>query len=90
MTAGLGAMAMVAVAAVGCSGAQPRTVGCSKDTDCKDPRVCEHNVCVDPRPPGDAAVALVAIDAATVVAGPPAAMFGGDAHHTGRRGSTHT
>ena len=43
-------MASVAVAAAGCSAPQSRAVGCSKDTDCKDPRVCERSACVDPRP----------------------------------------
>src|SRR5688572_15177186 len=71
-----------------CSGKQTVSAGCSKDTDCRDPRVCERGVCVDPR--GPIAVAPGAPDAAvamTPVAGaPPFAMFGGDAKHTGRRG----
>ena len=37
--------------AAGCSGTQARQVGCTKDTDCKDPRVCERGVCVDFRRP---------------------------------------
>src|SRR5512140_1504393 len=83
-------MAMVAVAATGCSGVKARAVGCSKDIDCKDPRVCEHAVCVDPHPslhplpqpatPSDAA------GSPAMTGSPPFAMFGGDAQHTGRRG----
>src|SRR5262245_7218315 len=87
---------LVAVASVAasCSGTQAREgmVGCSKDTDCRDPRVCERGVCVDPHPraPGDGGGPGVA-DAAravapAVVGSPPFAMFGGDARHTGRRG----
>ncbi|MEO7731776.1 MAG: hypothetical protein ABIY55_12440, partial [Kofleriaceae bacterium] len=74
----------------GCSGTQTRAVGCSKDTDCKDPRVCERGVCVEPaRATSDAGIE--AIDAAgaasaAVAGAPPFAMFGGDARHTGRRG----
>ncbi|HZJ65880.1 MAG TPA: hypothetical protein VFD36_20375, partial [Kofleriaceae bacterium] len=101
MRAGFGAMAVAAVAAAGCSGAQSRSVGCSKDTDCKDPRVCERGVCVDPRSAsaGDPlAVRAAAADpspraapaepaSAPPTSGPPPfAMFGGDARHTGRRG----
>src|SRR5213078_2704241 len=85
-------MAIAVVAAAGCSATQSRSVGCSKDTDCKDPRVCEHSTCVDPRPapaasgaaPGGAAVASEA--AGPAPGAPPFAMFGGDARHTGRRG----
>ena len=87
-------MAMMAVAATGCSGAQSRAVGCSKDTDCKDPRICERGVCVDPppMPPRTAgrAAAAAAVDTAAegspARGSPPFAMFGGDARHTGRRG----
>src|SRR5262245_34831430 len=81
-------MAMVAVAAAGCSGTQSLSVGCSKDTDCRAPRVCEHSRCVDPRPgaPEDAQVAAVADAAPAAPGAPPFAMFGGDAQHTGRRG----
>src|SRR5262249_38124828 len=83
-------MAVAAVAAAGCSGTQSRSVGCSKDTDCRDPRVCEHSMCVDPRPvalrdagePADAA----STSAAAAAGAPPFAMFGGDARPTGRRG----
>ena len=76
-----------AVAVAGCSGTQARTVGCGKDTDCKDPRVCERGACVEPaRAPGDAGSDAVAASSATVVGAPPFAMFGGDARHTGRRG----
>ena len=88
-------MAMAAVAAIGCSGARSRTVGCSKDTDCKDPRVCENTVCVDPRPvagpagsddPRPTAGTGAPAAALAVTGSPPFAMFGGDARHTGRRG----
>ncbi|HEX4417113.1 MAG TPA: PQQ-binding-like beta-propeller repeat protein, partial [Kofleriaceae bacterium] len=48
MVAATGASAMVAGALAGCSGPQSHAGGCTKDTDCKDPRVCEHAVCVDP------------------------------------------
>ena len=83
--------AAVAVAQLGCSGTQARQVGCSKDTDCKDPRVCERGVCVDPHPVGTSASLVKSEDtdvpSATPVKGPPAfAMFGGDARHSGRRG----
>ena len=83
--------AAVAVAQLGCSGTQARQVGCSKDTDCKDPRVCERGVCVDPKPAGQSTPELLTRPDAGVaksspVKGPPAfAMFGGDARHTGRR-----
>src|SRR3954469_7633491 len=83
-------MAAVAVAAAGCSAPEPRSVGCGKDTDCKDPRVCERGVCVNPHPPaGDAGAAAHASAPAPGAAAPgppPFAMFGGDARHTGRRG----
>src|SRR5689334_8596745 len=70
----------VAVAALGCSGSQARRVGCSKDTDCRAPRVCERGDCVERRVARDGSTA----DAPPAV--PPFAMFGGDARHTGRRG----
>ena len=94
-------MAVAAVAATGCSGAQSRSVGCSKDTDCKDPRVCERGVCVDPHPAiaeplavraaasesGAHAAAEPSPSSAPPASGPPPfAMLGGDAHHSGRRG----
>jgi len=94
-------MAMIAVGAVvaaGCSGVPPRAVGCSKDTDCKDPRVCDRGGCVDPRPAPGGAVAPRATSmtaaptadgsarAAAVAAPRPFAMLGGDARHTGTRG----
>src|SRR5215470_287084 len=81
-------MAALAVAAVGCSAPEPRSVGCVKDTDCKDPRVCERGVCVNPRPPaGDAGAPVPAVGTGAAAPGPPPfAMFGGDARHTGRRG----
>lgn len=74
-----------AVAPLGCSGAQVRQVGCSKDTDCRDPRICERGVCREPiqRP---APARDAAIDATRVHGPRPFAMFGGDARHTGRRG----
>ncbi len=78
--------------AAGCSGTQARQVGCTKDTDCKDPRVCERGVCVDPKPVAKPVADLsLTADAGvrvstTPVKGPRAfAMFGGDARHTGRR-----
>ena len=100
MIVGFGAMAMVAVAAAGCSGTQSRSVGCSKDTDCKDPRVCEHSACVEPRPRAAGDAGAVGSTEASAEArsearseappvrpgAPPFAMFGGDARHTGRRG----
>src|SRR5262245_18572214 len=84
----------VAVAQLACSGTQARQVGCSKDTDCKDPRVCEKGVCVDPHPGGVVRPSASRSDgdggvetSAVPVKGPPAyAMFGGDARHSGRRG----
>ena len=83
------AAAVVAVAQLGCSGTQARQVGCSKDTDCKDPRVCEKGVCVDPRRVGQSVRAVASRDGGVEsepVKGPRAfAMFGGDARHTGRR-----
>ena len=84
-------MAMTAVAVAGCSGPQSRSLGCSKDTDCKDPRVCEHSLCVERPVPADAArvddaAAATATATGTVAGAPPFAMFGGDARHTGRRG----
>jgi len=79
-------------AELGCSGTQAHGVGCSKDTDCRDPRVCERAACVDPHPlaPGSgsssSAVAVATPAAPAVPGSPPFAMFGGDARHTGRRG----
>src|ERR1044071_6568805 len=74
-------------AACACSGAQEsgKLPGCGKDTDCKDPRVCERGVCVDPHPAGAAVASSDAGgDAPVAVKGAPAfAMFGGDARHTG-------
>jgi outer membrane protein assembly factor BamB len=89
-TLGVRLAAALAVAQLGCSGTQARQVGCSKDTDCKDPRVCERGVCVDPRPIGQSEVVVTRDDAGVAksspVKGPPAfAMFGGDARHSGRR-----
>ncbi|HEX2689516.1 MAG TPA: PQQ-binding-like beta-propeller repeat protein, partial [Kofleriaceae bacterium] len=75
-----------------------RSVGCSKDTDCKDPRVCENTLCVDPQLAPHPAIPPVAAAKTenpllgsgakgTATTGPPPfAMFGGDARHTGRRG----
>src|SRR5262249_28069175 len=80
------AVAVAGLALSGCSGTQARSVGCSKDTDCRDPRICERGACVDPHSlaRGDAGVADgAAVPAPTT---PPFAMFGGDARHTGRRG----
>src|SRR5689334_22263906 len=82
-------MAALAVAAVGCSAPEPRSVGCGKDTDCKDPRVCERGVCVNPHPPGDARAPAPLPPpgpGAAAPGAPPFAMFGGDPRHTGRRG----
>ncbi|MGN6108137.1 MAG: hypothetical protein ACTHU0_23720, partial [Kofleriaceae bacterium] len=47
-----GAVAVAAIATAACSGTQtrPDEVGCTKDTDCRTPRVCERRACVDPRP----------------------------------------
>src|SRR5690349_2886248 len=62
-------------------------MGCSKDTDCKDPRVCEKGACVEPVARTVVADAAVAVATSAPVKGaPPFAMFGGDARHTGRRG----
>src|SRR3954468_3553020 len=86
------------VATAGCSGTQSRAAGCSKDTDCKDPRVCERAMCVDPKPIGAAGSSVGAAGSpvgaepsqpagAPQPAGvPPFAMFGGDARHSGKRG----
>ena len=75
-----------------CPGPQSKTgrPGCTKDTDCRAPRVCVESACTDPRP----IAASVAADASPRASAPPAgrpgappfAMFGGDARHTGRRG----
>src|ERR1041385_3361820 len=75
---------------VGCSGTQARQAGCSKDTDCRDPRVCDHGACVDPHPVAKLAPATTDagadVPSETPVKGSPAfAMAGGDARHTGRR-----
>ena len=97
------AAAVVVLAACACSGTQARDAdgGCTKDVDCRAPRICERSICVDPRPaalaqvvpaPGDADAAGSAARAAgpaakAPAAGPPPfAMYGGDARHTGRRG----
>ena len=86
--------AVVLVAHGGCSGTQARQVGCAKDTDCRDPRVCDQGVCVEPRPgmslrarasTGDASLAEVTRSDRPVTGSPAFAMFGGDARHTGRR-----
>ncbi|HEY1553250.1 MAG TPA: PQQ-binding-like beta-propeller repeat protein, partial [Kofleriaceae bacterium] len=72
-----------------CSGTQVKQAGCSKDTDCRDPRVCERGACVDPRPipaARDAGAADAAVTASAATGARPFAMFGGDARHTGRRG----
>ena len=74
--------------AIGCSGTQtqPPATGCSKDTDCREPRICRASACVDPDPAPGSAGSATQPTSATPVAGPPAfAMFGGDARHTGRR-----
>src|SRR6478735_7946472 len=76
---------------LGCSGTQARQVGCSKDTDCREPRVCDKGACIDPHPAvahqtvmSDGGVVEVVSD--TPVKGSPAfAMAGGDARHSGRR-----
>src|SRR5687768_13548690 len=81
-------MALSAIAGIACSGTQARSGGCLKDTDCRDPRVCNAGICVDPRAqvaPPDAAN-IIALVPAPVPGSPPYAMFGGDAFHTGRRG----
>ena len=78
--------AAIAATSLACSGTQ-HSAGCSKDTDCKDPRVCERGSCVDPRaatPAGDAPAGDAPL--AAVRGSPPFAMFGGDARHTGKRG----
>src|SRR5436190_17506257 len=86
--------AMTAAVQLGCSGTQANKVGCSKDTDCREPRVCEQGACVDPHPGGASQRAVksntddggATVEAAPVKGPPPFAMFGGDARHTGRRG----
>jgi outer membrane protein assembly factor BamB len=81
----------LAIGLCGCSGAQSRQQGgCGKDTDCKDPRVCERGVCVDPHhvpiAPSDGGGGGAGDALAQVERGaPPFAMFGGDARHTGKR-----
>src|SRR3954469_12900471 len=81
-------VAAVAALISACSGAQKQPEGgCTKDTDCRNPRICEANVCIDPH-------ALAASrDGGAPVTNPhpvkgsaPFAMFGGDARHTGKRG----
>ncbi len=79
------------LAAVACSGKQTPQAGCTKDTDCRDPRVCDRGVCIDPRPSGGGATTIpmppdAAVNTNAVAGSPPFAMFGGDARHTGRRG----
>src|SRR5262245_26776892 len=64
--------ATVAAMALGCSGTQARQTGCSKDTDCKDPRVCEKGVCVDPQPVGQSLALPKEATSASPVKGPPA------------------
>src|SRR5258706_374008 len=81
-------MVALLVTASACSGAREVSKpGCGKDTDCKDPRVCERGVCVDPRlAANDAGASDADRVSTTPVKGSPAyAMFGGDARHTGRR-----
>src|ERR1700733_2851362 len=79
--------ALVLVVSAACSGSQVREVGCSKDTDCPNPRVCNAGACVDPTPSPSASPSPVNAPSSAPVAGPPPfAMFGGDARHTGRRG----
>ena len=47
---GVAAMAALVTA---CSGPQKQPEGgCTKDTDCRNPRICEANVCTDPHSPG--------------------------------------
>src|SRR5436190_13690492 len=89
-------MALAVATGGGCSGTpatRDRAGGCSKDTDCRDPRICERGACVDPHhataPTGSPPTTdgSAAVGSRTPVAGaPPFAMFGGDARHTGRRG----
>ena len=88
-------VAVVAAAlAPGCSGTQAHEGGCSKDTDCRDPRVCERGACVDPHPiargtsdpTSDGGPATDVVSDVAVKGSPAFAMFGGDARHTGRRG----
>ena len=66
-------------------------VGCTKDMDCREPRVCDQGSCVDPRPVGTSErpsrpASGGSAASAQVAGSPPFAMFGGDARHTGRRG----
>ncbi|HTL37067.1 MAG TPA: PQQ-binding-like beta-propeller repeat protein, partial [Kofleriaceae bacterium] len=82
--------AVWAAMVLGCSGTQARQVGCSKDTDCRDPRVCDKGVCVDPHPVAKVVTTVndagVEVTSEVPVKGSPAfAMAGGDARHTGRR-----
>ena len=80
-----GCPAVLGLFLISCSGGEaeaprPSNEGCSKDTDCRAPRICRASACVDPAPAVDASLA------AKPVAGAPGfAMFGGDARHTGRR-----
>ncbi|HET9988361.1 MAG TPA: hypothetical protein VFQ65_07570, partial [Kofleriaceae bacterium] len=73
-----------------CSGAQKQSEGgCTKDTDCRNPRICEANVCVDPPGPHPLVPARdggPVTNPNSVKGSPPFAMFGGDARHTGKRG----
>lgn len=41
----LGTLLVMAATAVGC---KPAAEGCTRDTDCKGTRVCEHGACVEP------------------------------------------
>jgi len=83
-----GFVAAVAAAVVGCSGPQKSEGGCTKDIDCRSPRICEANVCTDPHLSvgSNQTSARVPVTNPIPVKGPPPfAMFGGDARHTGRR-----
>src|ERR1700733_4322026 len=80
-------LAVLILTVASCSGSQVRDSGCSKDTDCRNPRVCNAGACVDPRPIPAAGSAIMPTPSSTPVVGPPPfAMFGGDARHSGRRG----
>ena len=78
---------LIAVVMGACSGTQAKQQpgGCSKDTDCRAPRVCNAGACVDPRPVAGSGEGS-AVSTTPVKGSPPAAMFGGDARHTGKRG----
>ena len=81
-------VAAVAALISACSGPQKQPEGgCTKDTDCRNPRICEANVCTDPHSQGAPSRDGGTVTNPNPVKGsPPFAMFGGDARHTGKRG----